>query len=127
MTMSGEFAQGPDAAREWEGLVPGSAKELLAEYRAQLKHRRRIEQAYVRLAFFGPVLGFIVVLSFLGTAAWLIYEGHGVEGTFLGTVDIASLAAVFVLGLQQKFGPGLNVKTRAGGDEGALQPSTETG
>jgi hypothetical protein len=38
------------------------------------------------------------VLAFLGTSAWLIYKGFGIEGTILGTVDIASLATVFVLG-----------------------------
>jgi hypothetical protein len=95
---------------------------LLREYQVQLDHRRRIELAYVRLAFFGPILGFIVVLSFLGTAAWLIYEGHGIEGTFLGTVDIASLAAVFVLGLQQRFAPAESFKVRTVGAEPKLEP-----
>jgi hypothetical protein len=95
---------------------------LLKDYHDQLVHRRRIEQAYVKLAFFGPILGFIVVLSFLGTAAWLIYEGRGVEGTCLGTVDIASLAAVFVLGLQGRFALNESVKVRAVSEEPKLQP-----
>ncbi len=118
---------GPEIARAWEELVPGSAGLLLHDYHDQLVHKRRIERAYVRLAFFGPILGFIVVLSFLGTAAWLIYEGHGIEGTFLGTVDIASLAAVFVLGLQQRSAPSASVRTPAGSDEGTFRPELKTG
>jgi hypothetical protein len=121
MTTPNDSGQGPGIAQAWERLVPGSAEMLLRDYHDQLLHRRRIEQAYVRLAFFGPVLGLIVVLCFLGTAAWLIYEGHGVEGTFLGTVDIASLAAVFALGRQGRFTSGSIVKSRAT-DEPILQP-----
>jgi hypothetical protein len=117
-----DSSQGPGIAKAWERLVPGSAELLLRDYHDHLIHRRRIERAYVRLAFFGPILGLIVVLSFLGTAAWLIYEGHGVEGTFLGTVDIASLAAVFVLGMQGRFSLGESVKVRAGGEEPKLVP-----
>jgi hypothetical protein len=122
MTTPGGSEQGPGIARAWERLVPGSAEMLLNDYHDQLVHRRRVERSYVRLAFFGPILGFIVVLSFLGTAAWLIYEGRGVEGTFLGTVDIASLAAVFVLGFQGRFAPNESVKPRAVGEETKFQP-----
>ena len=53
------------------------------------------------LSFYGPALGFLVVLAFLGVAGWLISRGFGVEGTVLGSVDIASLAAVFALGRQK--------------------------
>jgi hypothetical protein len=97
-----QLAQGAEEARAWEGVVPSSAERLFAEHLLQLRHRRRVELASVRLSFFGPILGLVVVLSFLGTAAWLVSDGHGVEGTFLGTVDIASLAAVFALGIQTR-------------------------
>ena len=52
------------------------------------------------LSFYGPALGFIIVLAFLGVAGWLISAGFGIEGTVLGSVDIASLAAVFAIGKQ---------------------------
>jgi hypothetical protein len=42
------------------------------------------------------------VLAFLGTAAWLIDTGHSLAGTFLGTVDLVSLAGVFVFGVRAK-------------------------
>ena len=122
MTTSDDSGHGPAIAKAWERLVPGSAELLLRDYHDQLIHRARIERAYVRLAFFGPILGFVVVLAFLGTAAWLIYEGRGVEGTCLGTVDIASLAAVFVLGLQGRFAPNESAKVRTVSEEPKLQP-----
>lgn len=122
VTTQDESGHGPAIAKAWERLVPGSAELLLRDYHDQLIHRRRIERAYVRLAFFGPILGFVVVLAFLGTAAWLIYEGDGVAGTFLGTVDIASLAAVFVIGLQGKFASVESVKVRTIGGEPKLEP-----
>ena len=94
----------PEEVKAWDDIAPGGAKILFEEYVCQLHHRRRMETASVTLAFFGPVLGFVVVLAFLGTAAWLINRGFGIEGTFLGTVDIASLAAVFVLGRRMSDG-----------------------
>lgn len=93
---------GAQAAAKWQEVVPGSAPRLLDAYFVQLKHRRRIETANVVLAFFGPILGFVVVLAFLFTAAWLIDRGHSVEGTLLGTVDLVGLATVFVVGVRQR-------------------------
>jgi uncharacterized membrane protein len=92
----------PEDVKAWNEVVPGGAQRLFDEYIRQLHHRQRMETANMTLAFFGPVLGFVVVLAFLGTAAWLIYKGFSVEGTVLGTVDITSLAAVFVLGGQMQ-------------------------
>jgi hypothetical protein len=92
------FSSAPQDAKAWDDVVAGGAEKIFDQYVRQLRHRRRIESATLALAFFGPILGFVVVISFLGTAAWLINRGYGIEGTFLGTVDIASLAAVFALG-----------------------------
>jgi hypothetical protein len=83
--------------KPWNEVVPGGAQRLFYEYIRQLHHRQRMETANMTLAFFGPVLGF-VVLAFLGTAVWLIDKGFSIEGTVLGTVDIASLVAVAVFG-----------------------------
>ncbi len=125
MTATGPSWQGPEEAEAWEKVVPGSAEALFAEFRAQLGHRRQMELASIRLSFFGPVLGLVVVLSFLGTAAWLISDGFGVDGTFLGTVDIASLAAVFVLGRQSRERPVLRAGNRAAREAAQLQPEPE--
>lgn len=88
----------PQQVKKWDTAVEGGAELVFTEYLRQLRHRRRIETAKVALAFFGPVLGFLVVLAFLGTAGWLINGKHEIAGTFLGVVDIVSLAGVFVLG-----------------------------
>ena len=40
--------------------------------------------------------GFIVALAFLVVSGFLIYEGHDVAGTTLGTIDIVSLVSTFL-------------------------------
>ena len=102
MTLIG--GQPPQTAKDmqaWEKLVPGSANKLFDEYICQLQHRRKLDKADMVLSFYGPALGFLVVLAFLGVAGWLISGGFGIEGTVLGSVDIASLAAVFAIGKQK--------------------------
>lgn len=96
--IGGKPPQTPKDMEAWEKLVPGSASKLFEEYICQLQHRRELDKTDMRLSFYGPALGFIVVLAFLGVAAWLINSGFGLEGTVLGSVDIASLAAVFAIG-----------------------------
>jgi hypothetical protein len=87
----------PRTIREYKASPP----EIKAEVLALIQVRRRAENARITLAYLGPVLGFIVVLSFLGVSAWLINGDHDIAGTFLGVVDIVSLAGVFVLGNPQ--------------------------
>jgi hypothetical protein len=111
--ISGEPPQSASNMQAWEDLVPGSASRLFDEYILQLRHRRRIDSSDAVLAFFGPVLGFLVVLAFLGTAAWLIHTGFRIEGTVLGSVDIVSLAAVFVVGADRKRAAGGTVRVSA--------------
>jgi hypothetical protein len=97
----GKPPQTPEDMEAWEKLVPGSANKLFDEYICQLQHRRKLDKADMVLSFYGPALGFIIVLAFLGVAGWLISSGFGIEGTVLGSVDIASLAAVFAIGKQR--------------------------
>jgi hypothetical protein len=96
----GRPPQTPEDMEAWEKLVPGSANKLFDEYICQLQHRRKLDKADMILSFYGPALGFVIVLAFLGVAGWLISAGFGIEGTVLGSVDIASLAAVFAIGKQ---------------------------
>lgn len=84
----------PKEIKALEAVVPG----ISAEFLALVRHKRRVEDAKLVLAFIGPVFGLIVVLSCLAVSGWLINGGHGTEGTLLGVVDIVSLAGVFVLG-----------------------------
>lgn len=122
----GRPPQSAEDMKEWENLVPGSAGRLFDEYLLQLRHRRRLDISDVILSFFGPSLGFLVVLAFLGVAAWLINRGFGFEGTVLGSVDIVSLAAVFAIGerktSQQRK---LVAKAAANAPGGILSPQEE--
>lgn len=96
--IGGRPPQAPEDMKAWENLVPGSANKLFEEYICQLQHRRKVNTVDMIFAFYGPALGFIIVLVFLSAAVWLINKGFSVEGTVLGSVDIASLAAVFAIG-----------------------------
>ena len=86
----------------YEQVVPGAADRLLDRMEKQSDHRMTMEASVVRggsrRSWGGLVAGVVVALSFLFVSAWLISEGHGVEGTILGTVDLVSLVAVFVIG-----------------------------
>jgi hypothetical protein len=88
----------PAEVKKWDELSPGASEQLFQEYLLQLRHQRRMQAAKMALAFFGPILGFLIALSFLGISAWLIHQGHGLEGTALGVIDIVGLAGVFALG-----------------------------
>jgi hypothetical protein len=98
MTAADESGPTPREVEKWNAVLAGSGDKLFTEYVCQLRHQRRLETAKVALAFYGPLLGFLVVIGFLVTAGWLIHSGHAVAGTFLGVIDIVSLAGVFVLG-----------------------------
>jgi hypothetical protein len=100
-SIGGKPPQTPKDMEAWEKLVPGSANKLFNEYICQLQHRRKLDKLDMVLSFYGPALGFLVVLAFLGVSGWLINRGFGIEGTVLGSVDIASLAAVFAIGRQK--------------------------
>jgi hypothetical protein len=97
MTTTGRMPT-PAEVKKWDELSPGAGSQLLGELLCQLRHQRRMRAANMILSFYGPFLGFAIAIAFLAVAGWLIHEGHGVEGTFLGVVDIVSLASVFALG-----------------------------
>ncbi len=46
----------------------------------------------------GVGAGLVVALAFLGASVFLIYNNYQIAGGVLGTVDIGSLAGVFVYG-----------------------------
>jgi hypothetical protein len=87
-------------AENWERVVTGSAPRLLDEYFAQLRHRRRVENAQLALETFSPVLGALVVLASLFAAIWLIDQGHSVAGGLLGSIDLVGFFVALILLLQ---------------------------
>lgn len=55
----------------------------------------------------GQNYAFVIALAFLLIEATLVYLGHDVSGTIIGSIDLVSLAAVFIVG---KYGMGKSKK-----------------
>ena len=88
--------EGFEVARDWNGLVPGSAAEMRAQYSAQLKHKHRIETAQMVLQYFGPLLGAGVIITALSLGVWLINNGHTTDGGLIATIDLVGFFVVLL-------------------------------
>lgn len=103
--MSVEFAgplPPPGVLQGYDACLPGAANRILTMAEEQASHRRRLEQVVVegghKRANVGLWLGFAISLFALGLSAWVITQGYEVAGTIIGSLDVCSLAAVFVVG-----------------------------
>jgi uncharacterized membrane protein len=96
----------PEQLRSYEEVLPGSADRILSMAERQANHRQDLERTTVeggnRRSWWGLWIGGGIVLAVLALSGVLISEGHGLEGTVLGSVDLASLAGVFVYGRSQQ-------------------------
>lgn len=92
----------PDHLRGYEEVVPGSANRIITMAESQSAHRQEIEKIAVKggnsRSWWGLWLGFVLSVMVLGLSAGLILAGDQVAGTVLGSVDLVSLASVFVIG-----------------------------
>lgn len=75
---------------------PGTAIQLSVT--AAEQHIMWLDRQETYLTWVGLAMAFTLALSFLGVSAWLIYSGHEVGGTILGTVDLVALVTVFITG-----------------------------
>lgn len=88
--------------QQYDDVLPGAADRVIAMAERQSEHRIKLETKViswdVRRANGGLAAGFIIALAFLAAAVFLIVEGHRIEGTILGTIDLVSLVGTFVYG-----------------------------
>jgi uncharacterized membrane protein len=88
--------------RAYEDILPGSADRILKMAEDQARHRQGLERTAVdggsRRSWWGLFLGFGISVIVIGASVLLVLKGHTVAGTVLGSVDLVSLAAVFVIG-----------------------------
>lgn len=100
-TYSGPLPK-PDALQEYDRIVPGAAERILRMAEKQAEHRQYLEKTVIvgdtKRANWGLAAGFIVAMSGLGAAVWLVATGNAVAGTIIGSADIVGLASVFVYG-----------------------------
>ena len=92
----------PEVLAQYDELMPGGAQRIISLAEEQARHRMGLENFVVKSestrSFQGLVAGVVVAISFLLGAVVLGLNGQPTAGTIIGTVDIVSLASVFVYG-----------------------------
>ena len=92
--------------RQLDDLVPGSAEHVLTMIETQQAHRQNIEKTIlygdVKRSNWGLACGLVVCMTFLITSYALIVQGYRVEGTILGTIDLAALVGTFIYGTRSR-------------------------
>jgi uncharacterized membrane protein len=94
----------PQILEGYDKIVPGSAKEIIANALKQTEHRQRLESDTLRRdndrSWGGLVAGFVVASGVIGLGFFEAALGHPGLGTFSSLTALAGLAAVFVYGSQ---------------------------
>jgi uncharacterized membrane protein len=92
----------PNLLKKYDEIVPGAAERILSMAERQSEHRIYLEKFVVKSdskrADSGLVAGLVVALTALIIAGILIYTGHDVAGTIVGSLDLVALVGVFVYG-----------------------------
>jgi uncharacterized membrane protein len=90
----------PDILKGYEELVPGAAKQILDTFNDQSRHRMALESktidSDIHRSWAGLAAGTVICLAILVIARELILAGHALQGTFLGTVNLATIVGIFV-------------------------------
>ncbi|EBB7895874.1 DUF2335 domain-containing protein [Salmonella enterica] len=91
----------PEVLREYERLAPGSVEILINMAAQEQKHRHRLDLVPVELKAKekrrGQWMGFILALSVLVLAVWMVLEGYAGMATTLVSSVFVAIAAVFVI------------------------------
>src|SRR5690606_21522030 len=99
----------PETLAEYDRVAPGLAERLIRRdelvldmARKQAEHRQRLEglvvEGNLKRQAVGQWLAAAIAVLFMMAAAFLVYSGHPVSGTLLGTVDLVALVTVFITG-----------------------------
>lgn len=87
----------PEAkAREWEGIVPGSAALLLKDTRKQMRHLRRLAMAQVLVQLFPSICAFASVVLFVWLATYFVNHHAPNQGAAVVGAGLVSLVATFL-------------------------------
>lgn len=96
----------PSLLREFDSVVPGSAKRIIRMAEKQTEHRQSLEKTVIygdsKRAFYGLWVGAFVALCVLAGAVFLIYSGHDWAGVIVAGLDIVGLVSVFVYGTSSR-------------------------
>ncbi len=96
----------PSILKEYDQLVPGSAKRMLDEAERQTHHRQDLEKRVVISDILNSKLGIVCAFVLSMFVFYISYKaimsGHSLAGTCLGTANVGTLAAIFIYGSQKK-------------------------
>jgi uncharacterized membrane protein len=76
---------------KYNRVMPDAAERLLTLAEREQRFRHRI-------TYTGQASAFIITISFLISATFLIQGNHDVAGSVLATVDLVALVTVFITG-----------------------------
>ena len=96
----------PEALRQYEEIIPGSANRILKSVEKQQEHGRNIERATIVWgsirAFIGLIAGLIISILGIGGGIYLIATGHDWAGLSLAGMNLTGLVGVFVYGSKMR-------------------------
>lgn len=82
-------------------VIPNGGDRLMSTVEKQVEHRITLENIGLKRSFnqssTGQWIGFIIALFFGYLSYDLIVKGHELAGTIIGSIDLVSLVAVFVI------------------------------
>ena len=91
----------PKLMKEWEELVPGSAKSIFRHFEQQSEHRIESEKKVVRANNFklyvGPIFAFIIAMTAVGGGIYISVTQQVVVGGLLSFSGLATIIAPFLV------------------------------
>lgn len=96
-----EFFSGPlpppALLADYDAVLPGLARTIIAEWQAETRHRRRSERWLLAVSFGGMVMGGGVALTAISWGGFLALRGQDVGGFSVMLGTLAGVVAIFVL------------------------------
>lgn len=96
----------PDVLKKYNDCAPNGADRILQMTEKRSDHNMRMEDKAIsgelQQSKLGQIFAFIIAMSFLIVSGLLIYLGHEVAGSILGTIDLVALVTAFLVGRQQQ-------------------------
>lgn len=96
----------PHVLEQYKHVLPDAPERIIAMAEEQGRHRRKLETKALntdsRNSLLGIISGFLIGLSAILVAGFVIYNGQSWPGTILGSAGLVGLVAVFVYGTNQR-------------------------
>lgn len=103
----------PSLLKEYDGVVPGLAEEIVQWTTSQTGHRQGIESRamaideklstwYVVEILIGQLFALIIALSVIVAVVYLAVRDHEVAASALGTVGFGGIIAAFITGRRKR-------------------------